>query len=91
MMLFKKYTDFLLEKTEVEQDPHISKRDGTQPKVYYKGVSKEKKAARASHFEKHGAKSDSDPSAYKDAPGDKKAREKGQVKTSKHTKKYKQM
>ena len=91
MMLFKKYTNFLLEKTEVEQDPHVSKRDGTQPKKYYKGLSKEKKASRASHFEKHGAKSDSDPSAYKDAPGDKKAREKGQVKSSKHTEKYKQM
>ena len=91
MMLFKKYTDFLLEKTEVEQDPHVSKRDGTQPKKYYKGLSKEKKVSRASHFDRQADKSDSDASAYKDAPGDKKAREKGKLKTSKHTEKYRQM
>ncbi len=91
MMLFKKYTNYLLEKKEVEQDPHVSKRDGSQPKKYYKGLSKDKKTSRASHFEKHGKKSDSDPDAYKDAPGDKKAREKGKLKTSKHTEKYKKM
>ena len=40
MMLFKKYTNYLLEKKEVEQDPHVSKRDGSQPKKYYKGLSR---------------------------------------------------
>lgn len=67
---------------------------GVQPKGqkdYYKGVGKDKKQARAAQFKRQSAKSDDDPSAYKDAPGDKKARETGKVKTSKHTKKFHQM
>jgi len=59
-----------------------------ESKAYYKGVDKEDKEDRKDQFKKQGKKSDSDPKAYKEAPGDEEAREEGDVKTSKHTKKY---
>ncbi len=80
----------LFEKPELPQDKHVGKRDGTQPSKYYKGLDKSTKQARAAHFERTGPKSDSDSSAYADAPGDKEAREKS-MPQSKHTKKFKQM
>ena len=89
--------DRLLEKEKeapkkVPQDPDADEVKGTQPKKYYKGVAKKSKISRARHFNKLGSKEDDDPSAYKDAPGDKKARESGKpMKKSKHTKKFKQM
>jgi hypothetical protein len=58
------------------QDPDIKDREGTQPAAYHKGLKKSTKAKRDAHFKKHGPKSDDNPSAYKDAPGDKEAREK---------------
>ena len=75
------------EKTVTDQDPDIKDMKGTQPKVYYKGVPKDKKDDRARHFAKHGKKADNDSSAYKPAPGDEDAK----TKESKHTKKYRQM
>ena len=75
------------EKTDTDQDPDIKDMKGTQPKVYYKGVPKDKKDDRARHFAKHGKKADNDSSAYKPAPGDEDAK----TKESKHTKKYRQM
>ena len=72
------------------QDPDIKDRKGTQPKKYFKGLKKTTKNKRDAHFKKGREKSDSDPSAYKDAPGDKKARKKG-LKPSKFTTRYKQM
>lgn len=84
------FSDFIVEKTTVPQDKDVAKRDGTQPKKYYAGLDKDTKNARASHFEINGPKSDSDPNAYKDAPGDKEAREKG-MQQSKHTLKFKRM
>tara|TARA_B100001248_G_scaffold228540_1_gene187521 strand:+ start:4356 stop:5606 length:1251 start_codon:yes stop_codon:yes gene_type:complete len=89
--------DRLLEKEKeapkkVPQDPDADEVKGTQPKKYYKGVAKKSKISRARHFNRLGSKDDDDPSAYKDAPGDKKARESGKpMKKSKHTKKFKQM
>ena len=80
----------LFEKPELPQDKHVGGREGTQPSKYYKGLDKSTKQARAAHFERTGPKSDRDPSAYADAPGDKEAREKG-MPQSKHTKKFKQM
>jgi hypothetical protein len=59
------------------QDPDIKDREGTQPAAYHKGLKKSTKAKRDAHFKKHGPKDDNDASAYKDAPGDKKARSKG--------------
>ena len=84
------FAEFIVEKPTIPQDKDIAKRDGTQPKKYYVGLDKDTKDARASHFEKTGPKSDSDKSAYNDAPGDKEAREKG-MQQSKHTLKFKQM
>ena len=43
---------------------------GHQTPGYYKGIKKKHKVARARHFARQGKMSDSDPSAYKKAPGD---------------------
>jgi hypothetical protein len=67
------------------QDPDIKDREGTQPAAYHKGLKKTTKAKRDAHFKKHGKKDDDNASAYKDAPGDKKAR-KGNMPKSKYTK-----
>ena len=72
------------------QDPDIKDRKGTQPKKYFKGLKKTTKNKRDAHFKKGREKSDSDPSAYKDAPGDKKAR-KEPMRKSKYTKDYQKM
>jgi len=87
--------DRLLEKEKeapkkVAQDPDADEVKGTQPKKYYSGVAKKSKIARAKHFNRGAKKDDDDPSAYKDAPGDKKAR-KEPMKKSKHTIAFKKM
>ena len=65
--------------SEVAQDKDIKDKEGTQPAKYYAGdMAKSTKDKRAAHF----AKKKSGP-----APGDASAK----TKTSKHTKKYKQM
>jgi len=79
----KKVGDVVEERSA--QDPDIKDRKGTQPAAYHKGLKKTTKAKRDAHFKKHGKKSDDDASAYKDAPGDKKARKKDMPK-SKYTK-----
>ena len=70
------------EKTKVPQDKDVESMPGTQPKKYFKGVSKDKKDDRQRHFEKGKKMDDSDPNAYKPAPGDDTAK----TKLSKHTK-----
>jgi len=75
---------------EVPQDKDADEVKGTQPKKYYSGVAKKSKIARAKHFNRGAKKDDDDPSAYKDAPGDKKAR-KEPMKKSKHTIAFKKM
>lgn len=57
------------------------------PKKYVAGVSKSTAKARAAHFNKANKLSDSDPNAYKPAPGDATAK----TKLSKHTLKYRAM
>ena len=65
------------------QDKDVKKKDGTQPKKYYKDLKKDTKSKRADHFkDRDTTKNDNRP-----APGDKGAK----TKTSIHTKKYKQM
>jgi predicted nucleotidyltransferase len=65
------------------QDRDVSKEKGTQPKKYYKQLSKDTKSTRAKHFSKTDTtKNDNDP-----APGDKDAKTKPSV----HTQKYKKM
>lgn len=57
------------------------------PKKYVSGLSPSTAAARKAHWNKANKLSDSDPEAYKPAPGDARAK----TKPSKYTKKYKQM
>jgi hypothetical protein len=79
------------EKIEVGQDKDIDELPGSQPATFQKGIkSKSTKAARHRHFQRMTKRDDNDPSAYKDAPGDKAARKKG-TKPSQYTKKFKQM
>jgi|TARA_R110000796_G_scaffold167858_1_gene284759 hypothetical protein len=68
----------MIDERKQEQDPHVDDVDGSQPKKYYKGLSKKDKEARANHFKK-GSKSP--------APGDKDAK----TTPSKHTQKFKKM
>jgi hypothetical protein len=62
-------------------------KDTDRPKKYVSGLSDKEKKSHDRHLAKQGKKSDSDKSAYKQSPADKKAK----TKTSVHTKKYKQM
>jgi len=68
------------------QDKSIGSKKGSQPKKYYSGLKKDTKGKRDAFFKKQDTTDDS-PSSYKAAPGDKDAK----TKTSKHTKKFKQM
>lgn len=84
------FESFIAEKDTTSskpQDPDVKDRPGSQPKGYYKGVAKDKKDARAAHFEKGAKMDDDDPDAYKPAPGDKEAKTKPSV----HTKRFKDM
>jgi len=71
------------EKKELPQDRDVKDKKGTQPKKYYKDLSKDVKSKRASHFKSQ----DTEKGPYKPAPGDDKAK----TKPSKHTLKYKKM
>ena len=62
-------------------------KDTDQPKKYVAGLSDKEKKSHDRHLEKQGKKSDSDKSAYKQSPADKKAK----TIPSKHTNKFKQM
>lgn len=79
--------DLFMEEPTVRQDPDIKDKKGTQPDVYYKGLSKSTKDKRDAHFKKGAKMDDDNPAAYKPAPGDATAK----TKTSKHTKKFKDM
>ena len=61
------------------QDRDVKKKDGKQPKKYYKNLSKDTKNKRADFFKKN--------KDNKEAPGDKDAKTKPSI----HTKKYKKM
>jgi len=65
------------------QDKDVKKKKGTQPKKYYKDMSKDTKNKRADYF----SKKDTTKNDNKPAPGDKDA----ETKQSIHTKKYKKM
>ena len=81
----------LPEKIEVSQDKDIDDLPGSQPASFQKGIKKKStKAARHRHFQRMTKRADDDPTAYKDAPGDKAARKKG-TKPSQYTIKFKQM
>ena len=76
-----------LEEKRVAQDKDVKGKPGTQPKKYYKTLSKSEKEKRAAHFAKQDYKKSDGDKDYKPAPGDKGAK----TKTSKFTKKFKQM
>jgi hypothetical protein len=61
--------------------------DSTHP--YFKGLSKSTAKAKKSQMKKQASMDDSDADAYKEMPGDVKAKK--STRTSKHTKKYQQM
>ena len=71
------------EDKKLPQDKDVSKEPGTQPKKYYKGLSKSDKEKRADHFKRQ----DTTKPGYEPAPGDDKAK----TKPSKFTQKYKKM
>lgn len=62
------------------------KKPGPDP--YMKGLDDETEEDKEDQMKKQAKMDDDNPKAYKELPGDKEAREKGEVKTSKHTKKY---
>ena len=68
------------------EDKDIGDRKGAQPAKYHTGLEVSTKKARDTQFQKQAKMSDSDPSAYKKAPGDS-----AKTKPSQYTKKYKQM
>ena len=68
---------------KLAQDPDVRKVKGTQPKKYYKTLSKADKDKRAAHFSKQDYKKSDGNKDYKPAPGDAEAK----TKTSKFTKK----
>ena len=62
------------------------KKPGPDP--YHRGLDDEEVEDKEEQIKKQAKMDDDDPDAYKEMPGDKEAREKGEVKTSKATKAY---
>lgn len=81
--------DVMFESVILErQDSDIKDREGSQPAKYHSGLAKSTKTKRDSQFQKGAEKDSGDPSAYPDKHvGDSDAK----TRTSKHTKKYRQM
>jgi hypothetical protein len=79
-------TDELTKKYKKET-PGQNEEKKKRPKKYHKGLGKSTQDKRAAQFKKQSKMDDDNPAAYKPAPGDATAK----TKTSKHTKKYKQM
>ena len=67
----------------------INERDKKPgPDPYHRGLDDEEVEDKEEQIKKQAKMDDDDPDAYKEMPGDKEAREKGEVKTSKATKAY---
>ena len=58
------------------------------PDPYHRGLSGDDVEDKEDQIKKQAKMDDDDPDAYKEMPGDEEAREKGEVKKSKHTKAY---
>ena len=58
------------------------------PDTYHRGLEDDEIEDKEDQIKKQAKMDDDDPDAYKEMPGDKEAREKGEVKTSKATKAY---
>ena len=63
-----------------------NKKPGPDP--YHRGLEDDEVEDKEDQIKKQAKMDDDDPDAYKEMPGDKEAREKGEVKTSKATKAY---
>jgi hypothetical protein len=61
------------------------------PDPYMRGLTDKEGEKKKEKMKKQAEMDDDDPNAYKELPGDKEAREKGEVKTSKHVKRYHQL
>jgi hypothetical protein len=70
-----------------EQREQPKDKDSGMKKSYASGLSKSTNAKRAAQFKKQAKMDDDNPAAYKPAPGDARAK----TKTSKHTKRFKDM
>ena len=83
-----------MEKTRQEVYKQLGREDLMEanakpgPDKYMTGLDKEEEEDKEEQIKKQREMDDDDSDAYKEMPGDKEAREKGQVKTSKHVKKY---
>lgn len=67
----------------------INERDKKPgPDPYHRGLDDDEVEDKEEQIKKQAKMDDDDPDAYKEMPGDKEAREKGEVKTSKATKAY---
>ena len=87
MMSVKKLSDLHDDLDRQPQDKDVKSKKGTQPKKYYKTLSKKEKDKRADFFKKQKYKKSDDDDDYKAAPGDKGAK----TKPSQFTKKFKKM
>ena len=58
------------------------------PDPYMRGLDDDDEEKKEDKMKKQAEMDDDDPDAYKELPGDKEAKDKGEVKTSKHVKKY---
>jgi hypothetical protein len=66
-----------------------NKKPGPDP--YMRGLSDKEEETKKKQIKKQSEMDDDDPDAYKWMPGDKEAQKKGEVKTSKHVKRYKEL
>ena len=81
----KKFNEFVQE-DRIDLELEAEKKPG--PDAYMTGLDDEEEEDKEDQIKKQAAMDDDDPNAYKEMPGDKEARDKGKVKTSKHTKAY---
>ena len=79
--LYGMYKDMAPEKVE-----EANAKPGPDP--YMRGLDNDEEEDKEDKMKKQAEMDDDDPDAYKELPGDKEAKEKGEVKTSKHVKKY---
>jgi|LauGreDrversion4_2_1035121.scaffolds.fasta_scaffold172637_1 hypothetical protein len=77
MKFIKLYEQYVIE---------ADKKRGPDP--YMTGLDDETEEDKKEQMKKQAEMDDDNPKAYKELPGDEEAREKGKVKTSKHTKTY---
>ena len=83
MIRVKLYEEFINESDERDWN---DKRRGPHP--YDRGLTDKEEEEKEEQMKDQAKMDDDDPDAYKEMPGDKEAREKGEVKTSKHVKSY---